>query len=65
MVAGLLPGVVIAVPGSSGYSVGAVGVAALHGALAICAPGLLVVNVEHGYGAICAALRVLNVLRTG
>jgi NCAIR mutase (PurE)-related protein len=65
VMAGLVPGVVIAVPGSTGYGVGADGIAALHGALASCAPGLLVVNVDNGYGAGCAALRVLNALRTG
>lgn len=65
VVAGLVPGVVIAVPGSTGYGVGADGIAALHGALASCAPGLLVVNVDNGYGAGCAALRVLNAQSTG
>ena len=65
VVAGLVPGVVIAVPGSTGYGVGAKGIAALHGALTSCAPGLLVVNVDNGYGAGCAALRVLNAQRTG
>jgi len=57
--------VVIAVPGSTGYGVGADGIAALHGALASCAPGLLVVNVDNGYGAGCAAMRIMNALRTG
>jgi NCAIR mutase (PurE)-related protein len=65
VVAGLVPGVVIAVPGSTGYGVGAAGIAALHGALASCAPGLLVVNVDNGYGAGCAALRILNAQRMG
>ena len=65
VVAGLVPGVVIAVPGSTGYGVGADGIAALHGALASCAPGLVVVNVDNGYGAGCAALRVLNARRAG
>ena len=65
VVAGLVPGVVIAVPGSTGYGVGADGIAALHGALASCAPGLLVVNVDNGYGAGCAAMRIMNALRTG
>jgi NCAIR mutase (PurE)-related protein len=65
VLAGLVPGVVIAVPGSTGYGVGADGMAALHGALASCAPGLLVVNVDNGYGAGCAALRVLNTQRAG
>jgi NCAIR mutase (PurE)-related protein len=62
VMAGLVPGVVIAVPGSSGYGVAAGGQAALHAALASCAPGLLVVNVDNGYGAACAALRVLRLL---
>jgi NCAIR mutase (PurE)-related protein len=64
VVAGLVPGVVIAVPVATGYGVGANGIAALHSALASCAPGLLVVNVDNGYGAGCAALRVLNAMRT-
>lgn len=62
VVAGLVPGVVIAVPGSSGYGVAANGQTALHAALASCAPGLLVVNVDNGYGAACAALRMLRLL---
>ncbi len=57
---GLLAGVVIAVPTSVGYGVAAGGVTALHAALASCAPGVLVVNIDNGYGAACAALRVLN-----
>jgi len=62
VVAGLVPGVVIAVPVSTGYGVAANGITALHSALASCAPGLAVVNVDNGYGAGCAALRVLNVI---
>ena len=34
---------------------------ALHAALASCAPGLLTVNIDNGYGAASAALRVLGV----
>jgi NCAIR mutase (PurE)-related protein len=63
VVAGLVPGVVIAVPVATGYGVAANGVTALHSALASCAPGLLVVNVDNGYGAGCAALRILNVMQ--
>ena len=62
VVAGLVPGVVIAVPASSGYGVSANGQAALHAALASCAPGMVVVNVDNGYGAACAAVRMLNLL---
>ncbi len=57
---GLLAGVVIAVPTSVGYGVAAGGNTALHSALASCAPGVLVVNIDNGYGAACAALRVLK-----
>jgi NCAIR mutase (PurE)-related protein len=32
----------------------------LHGMLASCAPGLSVVNIDNGYGAAMAALRILN-----
>ena len=59
VVGGLVPGLVIAVPTSVGYGVAAGGMAALHAMLASCAPGLVVVNVDNGYGAACAALRFL------
>lgn len=57
---GLIPGVVIAVPSSVGYGVSAGGQAALSSALASCAPGILTVNIDNGYGAACAAIRVLG-----
>lgn len=57
---GLVPGLVIAVPVDSGYGVGAGGRVALGSALASCAPGLVAVNVDNGYGAACAALRALR-----
>lgn len=57
VVAGLVPGLVIAVPTSVGYGVAAGGRAALDAALASCAPGILVTNIDNGYGAACAALR--------
>ena len=60
VLAGLLPQPVIAVPVSVGYGVSAGGVAALHGMLASCAPGLAVVNIDNGYGAAMAALRILR-----
>jgi len=60
VVAGLVPGVVIALPTSVGYGVAEGGRTALHSALASCAPGLLTVNIDNGYGAACAALRVLG-----
>ncbi len=60
VIAGLAPGLVIAVPVSNGYGVSADGRAALTTALSSCAPGLVVVNIDNGYGAACAALRALN-----
>lgn len=60
VLAGLLPQPVIGVPVSVGYGVSAGGRAALTGMLASCAPGLCVVNVDNGYGAAMAALRILR-----
>jgi NCAIR mutase (PurE)-related protein len=60
VIAGLVPGAVIAVPTSVGYGVAAGGQAALHALLASCAPGMTVVNIDNGYGAACAALRILR-----
>ncbi|MFN6131930.1 MAG: nickel pincer cofactor biosynthesis protein LarB [Synechococcaceae cyanobacterium] len=60
VMAGLLPQPVIGVPVSVGYGVSAGGEAALRGMLASCAPGLTVVNIDNGYGAAMAALRILR-----
>jgi pyridinium-3,5-biscarboxylic acid mononucleotide synthase len=60
VLAGLLPQPVIGVPVSVGYGVSAGGQAALMGMLASCAPGLTVVNIDNGYGAVTAALRILS-----
>ena len=57
---GLIPQPVIGVPVSVGYGVSAGGRAALDGMLASCAPGLVVVNIDNGYGAAMAALRILQ-----
>ena len=57
---GLVPGAVIAVPTSTGYGVAAGGETALRAALTSCAPGVTVVNIDNGYGAACAAARILN-----
>jgi NCAIR mutase (PurE)-related protein len=59
---GLLPGVVIAIPTSPGYGVAEGGMTALRATLASCAPGVAVVNIDNGYGAACAALRILRAL---
>ncbi len=60
VVGGLVPGLVIAVPASVGYGVAAGGRPALEAALASCAPGVVVVNIDNGHGAACAALRALR-----
>jgi NCAIR mutase (PurE)-related protein len=58
---GLVASAVVAVPTSVGYGVGAGGRAALHAALASCASGLAVVNIDNGFGAAHVALRMLGV----
>ncbi len=60
VLAGLVRGAVIAVPSSVGYGVGAGGHSALNAALASCASGLAVVNIDNGFGAAHAALRMLG-----
>ena len=61
VVAGLVPGVVIAVPTSVGYGTACAGRTALFAALCGCGQGVLVVNIDNGFGAACAARRmVLN-----
>ena len=60
VLAGLVPQPVIGVPVSVGYGVSRGGRAALDGMLASCAPGLVVVNIDSGYGAAMAALRMLR-----
>jgi len=57
---GLVASVVIAVPTSVGYGVSEGGGLALNSALGSCAPGVLSVNIDNGYGAACAAARVVN-----
>jgi NCAIR mutase (PurE)-related protein len=64
VVAGLVPGVVIAVPTSVGYGVAAGGSVALNAALASCAPGVVVVNIDNGFGAACAAIKIVNGARS-
>jgi pyridinium-3,5-biscarboxylic acid mononucleotide synthase len=60
VVGGLCPAVIIGVPTSVGYGVASGGETALRASLASCAPGVVVVNIDNGYGAACAALRVLR-----
>jgi NCAIR mutase (PurE)-related protein len=61
---GLVPGLVIGVPTSVGYGVANRGETALRAALASCAPGVTIVNIDNGYGAACAAIRALRIAAT-
>ena len=61
VLAGLVRAPVIAVPTSVGYGVAEGGKAALSSALASCAPGLVTVNIDNGFGAAAAAVKMLNV----
>ncbi len=57
---GLIPMPLIALPTSTGYGVSNKGSTALNSMLASCSPGVVVVNIDNGYGAACAAIRILN-----
>ncbi|MBS7541655.1 nickel pincer cofactor biosynthesis protein LarB [Ancylobacter oerskovii] len=58
VLAGLVAAPIIAVPTSVGRGVATGGHVALHSALASCAPGLVAVNIDNGFGAAQAALRI-------
>ncbi len=64
VLAGLVSAPLIAVPTSVGYGVGGGGHLAFHSALGSCAPGVVAVNIDNGFGGAQAALRILNLLRT-
>lgn len=57
---GLYGGVLIGVPTSTGYGVSEGGRSALHSMLSSCSPGITVLNIDNGYGAACAVMRVLR-----
>ncbi len=60
VVGGLVSGPVIAVPTSIGYGVSFGGLAALCGMLSSCASGVVVCNIDNGFGAAYAAARILR-----
>ena len=60
VVGGLVSCPVIAVPTSIGYGAAMGGVAALLGMLNSCASGVTVVNIDNGFGAACAAARIIQ-----
>ena len=58
---GILPQPIIAVPVSVGYGVSKDGFTALNSMLSSCAPGISVMNIDNGYGAAMAALRIIKI----
>ena len=60
VVTGLTKAPVIAIPTSTGYGSGLDGVTALLGMMASCSPGVTVVGIDNGFGAACAAIRILG-----
>jgi NCAIR mutase (PurE)-related protein len=63
VVAGLTDRLVVAVPTSVGYGAAFEGLAALLTMLTACAPGVLVVNIDNGFGAGVAAARIARSVR--
>jgi hypothetical protein len=60
---GLLEHPMIAVPTSVGYGVATGGLVALGAMLTSCAPGITVVNIDNGFGAAIAAVRIARLAR--
>lgn len=64
LVKGLVDLPVIGLPTSRGYGLGGRGKAALTTMLQSCSPGLVVVNIDNGFGAACAAYLIAKQART-
>ena len=60
VVGGLVSSPVIAVPTSVGYGAALSGFTALMGMLTSCASGITVVNIDNGFGAALAAVRIID-----
>jgi len=60
VIGGLLPQPIIGVPVSVGYGVSKDGMVALNSMLSSCSPGIMVMNVDNGYGAAMAAIRIIR-----
>ncbi len=60
VIGGLTAKPVFGVPTSVGYGAAQGGRSALSSMLSSCAPGIGVMNIDNGYGAACAAARVVN-----
>ena len=65
VLAGLIAQPLIAVPTSVGYGSAFEGQTALASMMASCAPGIAVVGIDNGYGAACAAHRILTSIDRG
>jgi len=63
VLAGLVAQPIVAVPTSVGYGTAFEGQTALLSMMTSCAPGIAVVGIDNGYGAACAAHRILRTLR--
>jgi NCAIR mutase (PurE)-related protein len=63
VVGGLVGCPVIAVPTSVGYGANLGGVTALLAMVSSCAPGVVVVNIDSGFGAAMAAFRMVAPVR--
>jgi len=60
VVGGLMAQPIIAVPVSVGYGVSKDGETALNSMLSSCSPGISVMNIDNGYGAAMAAIRIVK-----
>lgn len=60
VVAGLVKVPVIALPTSVGYGANLSGITPMLAMLNSCASGVTVVNIDNGFGAACAAVRIIN-----
>ena len=60
VIGGLLSQPIIGVPVSVGYGVSKDGMVALNSMLASCSPGIMVMNIDNGYGAAMAAIRIIK-----
>jgi pyridinium-3,5-biscarboxylic acid mononucleotide synthase len=60
VVAGMVSCPIIAVPTSVGYGTALNGFTALFAMLTSCASGVTVVNIDNGFGAACAAVRIIG-----
>jgi NCAIR mutase (PurE)-related protein len=61
VLAGLVKAPIIAIPSSIGYGVNSGGKNALNSALGCCSPGVLTVNIDNGFGAAIAAIKIMNI----